>query len=438
MRIPHPRGTILVVTMVALFALASMTLVLCRAARVEAITSANVAGSLQAAAVERGAEQYVLALLQEQQDAVLELAEDDFAAVQVGDGYFWIIRPDYGDESLPAFGLVDEGSKLNINFASADALSRLPEMTTDIAAAIVDWRDEDSNVGPGGAENESYLSLPDPYFCKNAPFETVEELLMVRGVTRELLYGDPALRASRSDQAFDARILDNQQAGRGIYDLLTRSSAPPPAGTTTPINVNDSRQRTRLGEILREKLGASRGDEVLALAQGGFIDIFDFYFRTGLKVSELEQIENDITTSAQPATAARINVNTATRDVLMTLPGVEAADADRLISQRPASSQSIAWVADALERKAIGLGALITARSYQYSAEIVAASGNGRAFKRCRIIVDISGDTPQTVYRRDLTDQGWPMDPTILADLRAGRGPGAWAPLTLAQGASTR
>jgi general secretion pathway protein K len=33
------------------------------------------------------------------------------------------------------------------------------------------------------------MSLPNPYEAKNADFETLEELLLVKGMTREILYG---------------------------------------------------------------------------------------------------------------------------------------------------------------------------------------------------------------------------------------------------------
>ena len=74
-----------------------------------------------------------------------------------------------------------------------------------------------------------------------------------------------------------------------------------------------------------------------------------------------------------------------------------------------------------LESKAIGLGSFITGRGAVYSADIVAVSGNGRAFRRVRIVVDTAGESgPRIVYRRDLTDLGWPMDPQILQGLRNG------------------
>jgi general secretion pathway protein K len=59
----------------------------------------------------------------------------------------------------------------------------------NIVDAIKDWIDEDNEVTRFGAEDAYYLTLEEPYPCKNGPFEFPEELLLVRGVTKELFYG---------------------------------------------------------------------------------------------------------------------------------------------------------------------------------------------------------------------------------------------------------
>lgn len=58
--------------------------------------------------------------------------------------------------------------------------------------SILDWKDADDLHRINGAENDYYRSLPEPYDCKNADFDTTEELLMVRGVTPEIYYGKKA------------------------------------------------------------------------------------------------------------------------------------------------------------------------------------------------------------------------------------------------------
>jgi len=60
-----------------------------------------------------------------------------------------------------------------------------------IIDAIVDWLDEDDKESEYGAENGYYQSLDKPYACKNKPLQTVEELLLVKGITPALLFGSP-------------------------------------------------------------------------------------------------------------------------------------------------------------------------------------------------------------------------------------------------------
>lgn len=446
------RGSILILAMFVVFGMAALVLVLGRSMRVETLASANLASSLQAMAIERGAEQYVLAALVEQKDSLADLGEEYFACVPVGNGYFWILRPDYGDDQSPVFGLTDEAGKININSASYNTLMKLPNMTDDVAAAIVDWRDTDETSQPGGAENEYYQSLPEPYTCKNAPFETVEELLLVRNFTRELLYGaGDAPPLGEQSQFHSGGFTTDLQTARGLYDYLTiySSETSTAADGSQRINLNDENQRTQLRDLLQKQLGTNRGDEIVnAMGRNGrFQDVFDFYFQVKMKSDELAKVIDNLTATATTgggaaggggaASAAaqkvsgRVNVNSAPREVLFCLGSLESADVDKLLTERQraasTTTNSIAWVVDALDRKAIGLGNLITGKSSRYSADILAVSGDGRAFKRVRIVVDASGTEPQIIYRRDLTDRGWPMDPEILTAMRSGQGPGNWS-----------
>src|SRR5687767_10532332 len=160
------RGSILIVAMIVTLTLSASVLVLCRTVRVEAMAAANRSATMQADAIARGAEQYVLAIIASEGQNALDLSEDQFAAVPVGEGYFWLLRPNYDDDSLPVFGLVDEAAKLNINYDDdvrpndgysekdhIDRLMRIPGMTEDVAAAIMDWQDENQDPSTSGAED---------------------------------------------------------------------------------------------------------------------------------------------------------------------------------------------------------------------------------------------------------------------------------------------
>lgn len=58
-----------------------------------------------------------------------------------------------------------------------------------IVDSLVDWIDEDDRESDDGAESSYYQSLENPYSCRNGPVQYIEELLLVRGITRQLLFG---------------------------------------------------------------------------------------------------------------------------------------------------------------------------------------------------------------------------------------------------------
>jgi len=58
-----------------------------------------------------------------------------------------------------------------------------------VVDAILDWRDPDDLYRINGAENDYYQSLKEPYRSKNGDLDSIEELLLVRGVTPDLFYG---------------------------------------------------------------------------------------------------------------------------------------------------------------------------------------------------------------------------------------------------------
>ena len=72
--------------------------------------------------------------------------------------------PDFGDTSLPIYGLIDESAKLNIDYATSDMMQQMG-MTPELADSIVDWRDADSEVtGSDGAEDELLRRQAQPLY----------------------------------------------------------------------------------------------------------------------------------------------------------------------------------------------------------------------------------------------------------------------------------
>jgi competence ComEA-like helix-hairpin-helix protein len=114
---------------------------------------------------------------------------DKFRDVAFGRGKFRVFRRGRQDEGGGViYGVSDEESRLNLNTATINELTNLDQMTAYIAGAIMDWRGSGDSPATNGANADYYLSLEPPYQPRNGPFETVRELLLVRGVTRDLLF----------------------------------------------------------------------------------------------------------------------------------------------------------------------------------------------------------------------------------------------------------
>ncbi len=123
-----------------------------------------------------------------------------------GQGYFTVFAPWWAEDGSGGvrYGLVDESARLDLNALVYDwqldpeeqqqVLMQLPGLTVELADAILDWLDEDSEPRPNGAEDEYYGSLSPPYAARNQRLQSLDELLLVRGMTPALLYGEDTNR----------------------------------------------------------------------------------------------------------------------------------------------------------------------------------------------------------------------------------------------------
>ncbi|MDC0288138.1 general secretion pathway protein GspK, partial [Rubripirellula sp.] len=209
---------------------------------------------------------------------------------------FSILAPGLNDEGRLAglrFGLQNESARLNVNAlpilenssagmmasvltatddteessegASSDSIAvslllTLPGMTEDIADAILDWLDEDEEVRPFGAEAEYYSTLPTPYVPKNGPVLSVEELLLVRGVTPMLLFGADANRNGVLDgdeqQRFGASVETAGSLGWAAYLTVHGAEASKRRDGSFRVNVNQDDL-----ELLYEELSEALGND---------------------------------------------------------------------------------------------------------------------------------------------------------------------------------
>jgi general secretion pathway protein K len=100
------------------------------------------------------------------------------------------------DQGSCEIRMMSEAGKININVASEFMLRKVigqlgleGEARDVVVDSILDWRDTNDFYRANGAENDYYLSLTEPYYCKNGNLDSIEELLLIRGVTPDLYHG---------------------------------------------------------------------------------------------------------------------------------------------------------------------------------------------------------------------------------------------------------
>lgn len=90
------------------------------------------------------------------------------------------------------------------------------EMWAELIDSFYDWTDKDNNPRTDGAETDDYYaSLDKPYKARNGPLDTVGELRLIKGFTKEILYGGEL--GNVAEDAFD----DQKIVCSGIADMLT-------------------------------------------------------------------------------------------------------------------------------------------------------------------------------------------------------------------------
>lgn len=161
---------------------------------------------------------------------------------------------EFGNGTI-AYSISDESGKLNINTATREMVtSILKEAGVSgsekdvIADSILDWRDEGHEFHLNGAEDDYYLSLSEPYEAKDGPFDTLEELLLVRGVSPALFYGKDKLSPELPSDT-DA---ESENGYKSISRILTVRGK-------GRININTADK-----SVLEAALGSGKAQEIMA------------------------------------------------------------------------------------------------------------------------------------------------------------------------------
>ena len=336
------------------------------------------------------------------------------------------------------YGVSDEASRLNLNTAHTPDLTRVPGLTPALVQALRDFVDTDSAARSEGGETGTDALFPGTptIAVRNGPLNTVEELLLVRGFTRSLVLGEDVNINGRLDPNEDdgpeTPPIDNGDGhlDSGLSRLFTACSY----DLNTDLrgrrrtNINDPKDAlpvvelpaavTNFVTLLREhQIRVSHAAELLEATvkikdqRGVEVDM-----PSGVGKAELSVVLDYFTATNLAQLKGLINVNTASSQVLATIPEIDPPLAEAIVSARrsisPERRDTLAWlyqedVVDAVRFKAIA--PRLTTRGLQYSFNVVGfgvPSGHYRVFQ---VIVDLGGGRPRVAYLRDLTRLGQPF-----------------------------
>lgn len=412
------RGLALIIVLWLLVVLAVSAVFVMQAVRLENAARQIACEQVQARWLARaGVQQAIAALLQ---DVGATDNESDpwckggnsFKEVSLVGGTYSVYR-DYSGEDTDTLGdgVRDEASRLNLNTATEKELMRLEGVMPEIAAELLRERDR-------------------------RPYGSLREIAQRTDLSLELLYGEDRNLNGRLDENEDDGDLrppeDNQDGrlDRGLLAWLTVYSYERNVDglERNRININTAtydilHQELKLSSpmvrwVLRQRGAGFTGiadllvDEAAAKASGnaGVKAVADE--QQPLDVLPLTQKEflrmvDRITITDEEIIPGRININTAPREVLATLPGLDESLAQRICVWRETLPEGFKTIGDLLDlpdmtiERFKRLAPRITVRSNVFTIHSLGRTSATGMRHEIEAVIDRGADPDKLLYWRE-------------------------------------
>jgi type II secretory pathway component PulK len=411
--------------------------------------------------------------------------------------YFTVFSPSGSDSLVDnRFGLSDEASRLNLNHPGKADFSKIPGLTAAFATALgqfigqssgaapsglrqrpdgrsqQQFTGQSSNTAPPGDSTLPALAQDNPLAAPqdvsqvfspvdiphHGPLATLDELLLLPGMSSALLHGAPpsledqpvqqpdangpqlppddshSKRSHGLDQYFTVFSRDPNLSNAGQPRCnLNDTNAPLPA-SNLPASFSNYVAALRTANLQLQHPSDALEATVTATDEKGV----QVEIASGVTKENLPTLLDQFTTEKKDFDAGLVNVNTASATVLATLPGIDMPLAESIVATRqdlsPESRATIAWlyqegVVDADKFKEIAPS--LTARGYQFHFNVIGYGMRSGRYRVLEVVVDVAPSAPSVVYLRDITRLGLPLDlreknlakPDATAALRRPPGP---------------
>jgi general secretion pathway protein K len=402
------QGVALILALFAVIILTALVVTFAAVARTDVLLAGNRAAMLQAFYGAQSSLNYCRSVLAAHNPTVDTLAtETDW--VQGEDGKTGAVEWQYPVSTpavaldIPGFTVTavieDESARLNINTLNTAAaaedtskamLMALPGMTDEAADSILDWRDANEQARPVGAESEYYLGLASPYEAANAPFQTLEEVRLVRGVDSALFDGDGTDALPGLKNLVTIRSGERNVDGAGRRRTEIASSTWQQVAAAIP-NLTAS-ERTYLQRRWQQQ-GAPRTLRALLSL-------------TGVSFRKLAQALDRFYAAGPNSSASlvqgTVNLNTASAPVLQAI-GLSADEAQAVINQRATAPLTKDQLANLVSREhLIAVADSIATKSAIFRVRAFAQAEDRPIRVGVIALVDCSGQSPTVIlWRQD-------------------------------------
>ncbi len=436
--------------------------------------TAASAGEWLAALVQKSREQRAMALRPTENGSIFRNQNLRAATAESDEPHFAILPASMSteDDSEIKYGFINESAKLHLQTlldwdkkfpgSGTRALLQLPGMTPSVAEKILDWIDADSMPRMLGAEQDKYTSLRLPYSTRNAVPTTLDELLLIPGVTRFDLFGDVRTaeraesRSTKLEKSYSAdssthvpwsQFLTVESGERNeAFDGQKRIflNSPDLADLHRQLQVSLSLDWANFVVGYRQ-FGPARNPRGIAAVsfEPNFAIPPKFDFRSeldliGTKVAiaqsgksavllasplpanrtgwagQLSRVMDRVTVLNQPSIRGRINIELASREVLLAIPEMDPVTVDRILATRlllafgESEHVHATWL---LEQGFVDLPRMRTIARYVttsgdvFHAEIFAYFTDHPLFVRNFVAVDGTATEPRQLYWKDLRDR---------------------------------
>jgi general secretion pathway protein K len=208
-------GVALIMVLWVMAILSVVVLEFCLAMRTEVHITQNYKEELQLYSMAEGGVQRTIAELIYKHDPKIQQMRKTQKSEEIPpDKKEWVTDgrpyPIPFDQGTCEIRIMSEAGKVNINVVSEFMLRKVigqlgleGEKRDIVVDSILDWRDPDDFYRVNGAENDYYQSLKEPYNCKNGNLDSIEELLLVRGITPDLFYGGKGIKKEGEELKVD-------------------------------------------------------------------------------------------------------------------------------------------------------------------------------------------------------------------------------------------